>query len=95
MVVWNIATFFLGHPVCVSVHPCVWHIIQKNIENEFQQHSKESRGVLGEAGKQAGGGENQIYGLISSLISEMSWIDLEWTWSWELSGSLTGLWVLV
>ena len=52
--------------------PSVRDIPQKNIENEFQQHSKESRGVLGEAGKQAGGGENQIYGLISSLISEMS-----------------------
>ena len=33
---------------------CVHDIIQMNIENEFKQHSKESRGVLGQASKQAG-----------------------------------------
>ena len=36
------------------MHACVRHIIQNNIEDEFKQHSKESRGVLGEASKQAG-----------------------------------------
>ena len=36
--------------VCVCVHAL--HYL-KNIENEFKQHSKESRGVLGQAGKQA------------------------------------------
>ena len=34
--------------VCASVRPCVWQIIQKNIENEFLKHSKESRRVLGQ-----------------------------------------------
>ena len=36
--------------LCVhaSVRPSSWHIIQKNIENEFLKHSKESRGVLGQ-----------------------------------------------
>ena len=32
----------------------MWHIIQKNIENEFLKHSKEPGGVLGQ-GAQAGG----------------------------------------
>ena len=41
--------------MCVRV--CVHDIIQKNIENEFKQHSKESRGVLGQASKQAGKGK--------------------------------------
>ena len=37
---------------CVRL--CVRDIIQKNIANEFQHHSKESRGVLGSrASKQA------------------------------------------
>ena len=41
--------------LCVCVRPSMWHIIQKNIKNEFQQHSRESRGFLGQAGsKQAG-----------------------------------------
>ena len=36
------------------VHVCVRHFPQKNTANEFLKHSKESRGVLGQAGKQAG-----------------------------------------
>ena len=32
---------------------CVQHFPQKNTANEFLKHSKESRGVLGQAGKQA------------------------------------------
>ena len=35
------------------VRPSVRHIIQKNIENDFYQHSKAPRGVLRKAGKQA------------------------------------------
>ena len=33
--------------VMPCVHPCVLYIIQKNIENEFKQHSEEAKGVLG------------------------------------------------
>ena len=43
-----------GNVVCPSVRVCVRDIIQKNIENELKQHSKESWGVLGQASRQAG-----------------------------------------
>ena len=42
-----------GDLVCASVRPSVWHFPQKNTVNEFLKHSKESRGVLGQAAKQA------------------------------------------
>ena len=45
---WDLAQTSVRPSVCASVHPCVWQIIQKNIENEFLKHSKESRRVLGQ-----------------------------------------------
>ena len=36
------------------MHVSVCHVPQKNTANEFLKHSKESGGVLGQAGKQAG-----------------------------------------
>ena len=38
--------------LCVRLS--VWYFPQKNTANEFLKHSKESRGLLGQAGKQAG-----------------------------------------
>ena len=46
--------------VRVCVRHSVWHFPQKNTENEFLKHSKESRGVLGQAGKQAGQASREL-----------------------------------